>query len=458
LDIARFATPDLGISKSGNYVSLFAPTLSFIVLPGYLLGKLFGLAQVGTFAVISLFALLNALLIRAISIRLGLSHIAGTVAGTVFLFATPAFAYGVTLYQHHLTVFMILSSIFALMNWKGLKPLLYVWFICALSISLDNPNLVILFPIGLYALTRVIYFEKKDGHISVWHIKPLGIASLLIMLIPMAFFFWYNFEANGNPFQISGNLPAVKAIDSQGKPLNPTDADAIEYDEQGNIKVGDKNLIGAFDTRNLLGGFETHFIGLDRGMVWFTPIMLFGFIGLAFLYNSNRTYANLLITVMAADILIYSLWGDPWGGWAFGSRYLIPTYAVLSIGIAKLLDRFQTKYWLLIILILVSGYSVWVNTMGALTSNANPPQVEILGLEEITGIEQKYTYERNWDILDNNQSKSFAFQTFFNQFLTAKQYHNIIVYLINGALILLIGWLGFKEHVNNMIKRFIPKF
>ena len=115
--IAGFASPDVGI-QNGHYVSLFAPLLSFSAIPGYLIGKYFGASQVGTFAVISLFALFNFFLIRAIAIRLGANKIAATLGAFVFLFATPGFAYAVNLYQHHLSTFLILLSIWALLKSK----------------------------------------------------------------------------------------------------------------------------------------------------------------------------------------------------------------------------------------------------------------------------------------------------------------------------------------------------
>src|SRR3989344_887400 len=58
LPIARFATPDLGF-KNGNYVSLFAPGVSFLIIPGFWLGNMLGAGQVGAFAVIALFAFAN---------------------------------------------------------------------------------------------------------------------------------------------------------------------------------------------------------------------------------------------------------------------------------------------------------------------------------------------------------------------------------------------------------------
>ncbi len=439
-DIARFVTPDLGISPSGHFVSLFAPALSYILIPGYILGRYFNLAQVGTFAVVALFALINALLIRWIAIRLGAHPIAATVGAMVFLFATPAFTYAVTLYQHHVTVFLILSSIAALMKWNGLKPLPYVWFMCGLSIALDNPNVFFMFPIGVYALTRIFSFRvnKENGKI-ISRVNSIGIATLLVMIIPIGLFLWYNKVANENPFQLSGTLVSVKTIDSQGMPFNQDQP--IEF-KDGKVVPHDKTAVGLFNTRHLLDDFYIHFFSPDRGIIWYGPAILFGLIGFWFLYSSNRGVANLLLAILGANILLYSMWGDPWGGWAFGSRYLIPSYAILGIGVGLALTKWRRKYLFTALFMIVFAYSVWVNTLGAITSSSNPPQIEILGLEKQTGLVEKYTYERNLDLLNNNISKSYSFQAYLKNYLTVPQFHKIIVGMISGSFALLLGWFS----------------
>ena len=116
--LGKFATPDVGINNKGQFVSLFAPLLSFLAIPGYIIGKFFGASQVGTFATVALFALFNLILIRLIAIRLGAKPLAATIASFIFLFATPAFAYAVNLYQHHISTFLILLSIYVLLNLK----------------------------------------------------------------------------------------------------------------------------------------------------------------------------------------------------------------------------------------------------------------------------------------------------------------------------------------------------
>ena len=52
--------------------------------------------------------------------------------------------------------------------------------------------------------------------------------------------------------------------------------------------------------------------------------------------------------------------------------------------------------------------------VGALTSNRNPPKKEILALEKLSGVEEKYTVERNWDYLQKD-SKAFVYRAFLNE-------------------------------------------
>jgi hypothetical protein len=80
--LARFTTPDLGY-KNGNYVSLFAPGVSYITAAGYYIGGLFGNAQIGTFAIISLFGMLNVRCWYIIN-KLGIHPFAAIIASLVF--------------------------------------------------------------------------------------------------------------------------------------------------------------------------------------------------------------------------------------------------------------------------------------------------------------------------------------------------------------------------------------
>ena len=119
LPIAQFSTPDLAY-MNGRFVSLFAPGVSYISIPGYLVGRAFNASQVGAFATISIFALLNAFLIAKIAGKLGVDALSSKIASMIFLFATPAFSYATTMSQHHLSVFLILFSLYSLLSYRDL--------------------------------------------------------------------------------------------------------------------------------------------------------------------------------------------------------------------------------------------------------------------------------------------------------------------------------------------------
>src|SRR3989344_5546646 len=321
LPIARFTTPDLGLSPDGQYVSLFAPAVSFIAIPGYVIGKYFGASQVGAFAVIALFAIFNVLLIRAIAIRLGTDKIAAAIGALTFLFATPAFAYAVTLYQHHISLFIILLSVYILMRWNNFWSLSAVWFLLALSAAVDNPNVIFMVPIGLYAAAKMFIINKELAKINI-RFRKKALVALIGALVPVILFLWFNQASHGDFLKLSGTLPSVKAIDAFGSPMTPPLADnpskAFDPVQKG------KSAIGFFQTRNLLNGFYIHLLSPDRGIVFYAPVILLGLLGFLFLLSANKTAGNILITVGGAVFLLYSMWGDPWGGRGLCSRAVDP--------------------------------------------------------------------------------------------------------------------------------------
>lgn len=415
--IARFAMPDLGY-KNGHFVSLFAPGVSFLVIPGYIVGKFFGAGQVGVFAVIALFALFNAFLIRKIAISLGVNPYAASLGGLVFLFATPAFAYGVSLYQHHISTFLILTSIYLLLSFRSIWSTVVIWFLFAMSIPIDYPNLFLMLPIAIVAFLKNFSIEKIASRIRL-KIKFTGFLAICAVVFPLLFFMWFNASSYGNPFQFSGTVQGVRGLDESGDPIIPKSTGKP------------KNAIAFFQTRNLLNGFYIHFLSSDRSILWFTPVIFISIVGIYLFYkNKSGSLLSLLLGVVGMNILLYSMWGDPWGGYAFGSRYLIPSYAILSIFIAYALSNYRKSMFFVSLFFVLFSYSVSVNTLGAITSSSNPPQTYVLALEAQSGKEEKYTYQRNYDYLLGNQSKSFFFQGYAKSYVSAMQYFAFLSWLI----------------------------
>lgn len=424
LPIARFTTPDLGYIHD-HYVSLFAPLVSFLIIPGYAVGRALGDSQVGAYAIIALFALMNVLLIQKIAKKLGASSIAGAIAGFAFLFGTPAFAYGVSLYQHHISTFLILSSLYLLIAFNSFWSMALIWFLCALSIPLDYPNLFLMMPIGLAALGRIL-IVSDDLSVVKFKLLTLRVLTFGAVVLPLALFLWFNKISYGNPFQLSGGVTAVQAIGANGKPersplLKPEDKQIAP-----DTKPDTRSIVAFFDTRNAINGLYIILLSPDRGMVTYAPIVLLGLIGAWLLYKQKNKYIMVILGIILADLILYVLWGDPWGGWAFGARYMIPAYAILALLLAVVITKWQNKTLLHVILFGVLTYSIIVNTAGALTSNRNPPLVEVLSLEAQSHRQEKYTYDRNLDTLKNGQSKSFVFREVADKKMTAWQYYVLI--------------------------------
>jgi hypothetical protein len=406
--LADFSEPDVAI-LNGRFVSLFAPGLSLLSIPGYLLGKLLGLSQVGTVAVVPLIALVNILLIRAIAVRLGANPVLASLSSLAFIFGTPAFTYAVTFYQHHLSLLLLLSATYLLITRKSLWADFLVWMLLAFSFLVDYPNLIMGLPVAIFTFSRLVTL-KAEGENYVINFKLLGMSALFAMFIPAAILLWFNQQSYGNAWQLSGTLARTKDIGAKGK-----------------------SVLTFFNSRDLPNGFYTHLLSPDRGMLFYAPISLLGIIGVVLAYRKKVPYTSLLISLSGTNLLLYSLWDDPWGGWAFGSRYLIPSYAVMAIFSSLLLTHWRKKWLFLVFFLAVFCYSSAVNTLGALTSSKNPPLVEILSLEKITNHEEKYTYARNWDYLSQQGTKSFVYQTYFVNRLSPKQYYLTVLGIITSA-------------------------
>jgi len=438
-EIAKFVLPDVGY-RDGNYVSLFAPALSFIVIPGYILGQTLGVAQLGTFFVIALFALLNAILIKRVSMILGAGSKPSTIAALTFLFATPAFAYAVNLYQHHITTTLVLLGLYLTIKKQNLLSYMLLFFIFALGVSLDYPNFFILAPflIQLFFSKFLSVIQNRNTIALKFNFKLFF--SVIGVLLPVCFFFWFNNTSYGSPFNMLGgeSVEAVFHIEEDGQPGIPP-----EYEEiflEGGEAASETSTFSYFQARNMVNGLYIHLLSPDRGVLYFTPVILVGIIGIFVLYKSRNKYLPLLLSIVGVNLILYSMWGDPWGGWAFGSRYLIPSYAIMSIFIAMALTRYSRNILVLLVFAVLFVYSTAINTLGAITTSAIPPKVQAIPLEALTGKEEKYNYKRSWDFLKNNGSKSYFYQEFLEDSIPAKDFYITLVSAISTvSIVTLIG-------------------
>jgi hypothetical protein len=433
LPVARFATPDLGI-KNDNYVSLFAPGVSYLIIPGYLIGKYFGASQVGAFSTIIVFAMCNIVLIYLLSKKLGASTQASLLSSFIFIFATPAFSYVTTIYQHHISVFLILFSLI-LLTYKKINFLILstIWLLIFTSIPVDYPNLVLMLPIAILTAFKSFNIDFNTNRIKL-SINFLYVFALIGAIIPLGLMAIFNFHSYGNYFQFASTVGGVQAIDASGRPTAPETANLEDVDKFINPEAKDRSAVNFFKSRHQLKGLYILLFSPDRGVLVFTPILILSLLYFAF-HKKIKDDVNIytILSILVFNIVIYSMRSDAYGGWAFGSRYLIPAYSILSIFLSVVITKFRRNILFIVLFATLMIYSIFVNTLGALTTSANPPKVEALPLEALTGKRERYSYDRNWEFLTSGRSKSFVFQTWAKNYVDSVTYY----YIISGTIILL---------------------
>lgn len=423
--LAAFSSPDL--TKIGDkYISIFTPGVALLSTPAYMIGNMFGYPQLFTFFFISLVSIANIFLVQHLSIKLGSSSTAGLVSGLIFAFATNSLVYSSTLTQHNLSVLLILSTIILAFKEVSYKNTLFFGFISGLAIIVDIPNVFLIAPQTLYLIFKHLNILKIKEK-TIFSIK-LSIFGLIIGLLPsLAIFGSYNYLATGHPLKLGQRLgraiyPPEVPIESQK--IIPTDSHNKEKFKQ-------------FDTERQIDGYDILLFSKTRGLLRYSPVLIFAFLGLFAVYKSKNS-SNILQIVIGGiliNIILYAMFNDPWGGWAFGPRYLIPASALLCSALGYSITLYGKKLLFALIFLPSLWYSIYLNFAGAITTSVVPPSVYTQNL--VDKIHDNYKY--NFGLIEKNKSSSLIYNAFLSKYLTLKNY--LYLLSLSGATIITIIYL-----------------
>lgn len=418
-ELADAAFPDVGIYNNKFYV-YFAPGISLYVLPFYFLGQPYNAAQLVSFSSIAIFALLNSLLIYTISTQVfKFNAHAGLAAALTFSIGSFALAYATTLYQHQATAFLTLSGFYGVWQysqkrWYGYIWGMWTWIAYGLSMWIDYPNAILLLPIMVYFAACAISISPIKLGVALsfrWSAALLSIA-FIALTVAHGYYNYLHFES---PTRLSGHIVGYKTILEQEIDLNsPTST-------IGKLQA-EKESAGFFEEERIPNGLHTLLIAADKGLFVFAPIMIIGFITMLIVLVKPRLEYIILSSVVFTHLILYSSWGDPWGGWAYGPRYMIPIAAVLAIFIARALSvQNAWKYAIRVLTLALFSISTTITWIGALTTNAVPPASEAAVLNTSYGIEYA------WNFLSDDRTGSFAFNTYLKNYLDLNTYFQLLV-------------------------------
>lgn len=438
-DQARFAAPDV-TEIDGKFLTIFTPGVSLVAVPLYILGQSFSMQQLFAYATVSLFALINFYLVYKLATKLGANTPAGLFSGFAFLFGTNALAYSQTFTQHHMGTTMILAGLLLATQKKSFLTYMLFGIVFGAGMLFDIPNLIFMAPVAFYLAFQAFKFSKADSKLSLS--LKMSVFGLLVGLIPFVMLFgWYNKQTTGVATRSSQFLGRVEKFDAKLGIENTTTLDRSSKSNNRGSKL-------PFDTRLQMGGFYTLLASNERAWIFYSPIVLVGTVGLYYAYKkrATQTLTALATTTVLLNIILYSMFGDPWGGWTFGPRYLIPAAAILCGAIGVVLTRLKRNYVVLAAILILTIYSVYINVVGVTTTNAIPPKGEAENLENPL----PYTYEYNFQMLEKNQSSALVYNKYFAESMTSYGY--VYTYtaalLIFGLLLLAASQFGRKEKLS----------
>lgn len=431
---ARFASPDI-VFYHNHFYSIFMPGISFIGVPFYMLGKLFNVPQVSTYLSMIFFAACNMFLLYVIGRRLGLSTYAAILGGFTFLFATDALPYAQSYTQHHVTTTLLLLAILNAIGKRTVKKNILFGFIIGAAMLIDIPNIVLLVPVGLYILAQHLTRKATpNGFVVSFQLIIVGIIFGLLPFI--AIFGWYNKTTTGSYVKTGQTLGRVTYEDIK---INPPKA------INGKVSGEDHNSVFPFQSRLLYQGMYILLVSDERSWIYYSPIVLVGLLGFYYLYKNRITlgFVNMLAAIIGSNILLYSMFGDPWGGWSFGPRYIIPSAAVLCITLAVAINAYGKKLLFSLLFLVLLVYSIFVSTVGAITTSAIPPKGEADSLANPL----PHTYVYNIQLLQDNKLNSLIYNVFLRQEIPGTVYALIIF-----AALIIISLVLYARLINQMKK------
>lgn len=401
---ARFSSPDL-VYYNDKWFTIFMPGVSFIGVPFYIIGKMYGMPQLFTYAATAVFGLINMFLVVILARRLGASYIPSIISGFVFLFATNALAYAQSLTQHHFSTTIVLLALLNAVGDRTLIKNIVLGALLGIGILFDIPNAFIILPILVFVFFKSFIISENSTRF-LFSLKLNSIGFLVGILPLLAVSGWYNFQLTDSYTKI-------------GQIIGRTDYGKEQ--QKTTQQNGDKYEIKLpFDTRQQLSGSYILLLSDERSWLFYSPVILLGIIGIVYAYRDKerKTLAALCVGVVFITILIYTMFGDPWGGWSFGARYLIPAAGVLCAFVGIALQKFKKNIIFVTIFLALFIYSTWVSILGAVTTSSIPPKVEAVALVDPI----PYTYKYNLQLIEDNKASSLLYNIYFSRYVTLQQY------------------------------------
>jgi hypothetical protein len=253
----------------------------------------------------------------------------------------------------------------------------------------------------------------------------LAVVALVIGFVPfVAIFGYYNKQITGSYITLTQFL---------GRSDYPPKMDSMEI----NKAPDPYQPTLPFYPRLQVNGLYILLVSDERGWLYYSPIILIGVAGLFLAVKQKRVQSEVLtiLAMITITVILYASFGDPWGGWSFGPRYLLPATALLTTGIGVAIERWKQSLLFGLAFLALAGYSIYVSTFGAFTTTQVPPKQEADRLATFI----PYTYTYNQQLVDQGKTGSLVYNLWLHEYLPLATV--VKIYQGIGVLIVLIAYL-----------------
>jgi hypothetical protein len=291
------------------------------------------------------------------------------------------------------------------------------------AVFVDYPNALLLAPLGVYFLYESFSFNAASVQYAFSIRAGLFLAGLVLIAIT-AGHLYYNHVELGNWNRFHNRLPRY-TTETYAQTFADSEAEVQRKQGAGDV----------FHETNLVHGVYELFVAPDKGVFFFSPILLLALLGMYYAFRKVTIETAVLFSLAATNFFVYASFGDPWGGWAFGPRYVVPAMTMLALFVAYGLT--QARYGLVarVIAFIFVLYSSGVALLGVLTTNLVPPKVEA------DYFHLKYNFLRNIDFLKLGTTKNFVYSTYLHNAYSLETYfwfiYSVVIFVFLIALFVL---------------------
>jgi len=377
-------SPETGaLGVDGYYYSKWYPLLSIIAMPLVAIGLGFSqilnlpelyIARFCALLLSPLFIAGTTTLVILLSFRLGSDRKGACIAALSFAFGTIAIAYAREFYPEPLLTLLITLSVYQIFG-TSKRSISGASIVAGLAI-LAKPSGIVLGPL----LSAYLFFKKRPFSVVItpliWTIVfalIYGVYNYIRFGSPISFGQVWMTNASSDLAKPSGIVLGLlllaylffkkRPFSSVITPLIWTIFFVLIYGAYNYIRFGSPISFGqswmtntpsqvitipisSTESKFTLTGLLGQLLSPGRGIIWYSPCVVLGIVGFRYAYKSKFLEASLIIVFSLIFLIVNS--GDWWvAGWAWGPRYLLPSFPLL-LSLAALL----TKRWRLALITL----------------------------------------------------------------------------------------------------------